>query len=257
MVVKRLRAPHCSVWRRLLAPLKLGFKRSSPTLPFSNLEIVLAAVALLSALVAGGEVLRQGQPKQELLEEIACLEEKAASQVAEGTGLAAKCTALACELSAAQAQLQQLQADCKTAQADGEAAKAQCSDAREEAELILLQLHQVQEELEHYFLLSQDLQQQLDQGQASNQPAVDQRSGALVQHTTEELQRIKQRLSSLLQQDPSSTRSALWALIRRQQAALKRFERLHRSRTTPLAQTAPRAVPVAPAPIADGDVVMI
>jgi len=216
-------------------------------MPFSDLEIALAFVALLACLVAGGAWLSRGKHGEEPNDDPHSLEEKAASQATEAADLLTKCTSLEAERSEAQAQLEQLQAEC--------------TDAREEAELTLLQLHQVQEELEHYFLLSQDLQQKLDQAQGSLANASEAVGGtpsdraALAHHTSEQLQRIKQRLFSLLKQNPSSTRSALWALICRQQAALSRFERLHRSATATI--PAPTFSAASIAPIADSDVVVI
>lgn len=229
--------------------IRLGLVLCRPALPFSNLEIALAFVALLACLLAGGALLRRGKTREEPGEKLSSLQEQAAVQAAEAAALLTKCTALEAERSEAQAQCVQLQAEC--------------TDAREEAELILLQLHQVQEELEHYFLLSQDLQQQLDQGQSSHAAASeadavtpsDSAAATLAHHTSEELQHFKQRLASLLQKDPSSTRSALWSLIRRQQAALRRFERLHRSQTATI--PAPSLSGASPTAIADGDVVMI
>lgn len=217
-------------------------------MPFSDLEIALAFVALLACLVAGGAWLSRGKHRDEPNDDLHSLEEKAACQAAEAADLLTKCTYLEAGRSEAQAELEQLQAEC--------------TDAREEAELTLLQLHQVQEELEHYFLLSQDLQQKLDQAQGSLANASEavgetpsDRAAALAHHTSKQLQRIKQRLSSLLKQNPSSTRSALWALICRQQSALSRFERLHRSATATI--PAPTFSAASIAPIADSDVVVI
>ena len=189
----------------------------------SHLEIGLAVATAFASLVAGGSVLRAR-----------------AAAASNGDCVSRECLEAAeAQLGQAQIRIQELERQCMSAQADcdairGErdAAQAESADAKEEAELILLQLHQVQEELEHYFLLSQDLQQQLDQAAAqpgsAAAPSTESRDvAALAQHTSADLQRIKQRLSSLLQQDTSTYRRELWALIHRQQAALQRFEQLH------------------------------
>ncbi len=176
----------------------------------SHLEIGLAVATAFASLVAGGSVLRAR-----------------AAAASNGEGVSRDCLEAAeAQLGQAQTRIQALERQCTSAQAES-------ADAKEEAELILLQLHQVQEELEHYFLLSQDLQQQLDQAAAQPEsaaaPSTESRDvAALAQHTSADLQRIKQRLSSLLQQDTSTYRRELWALIHRQQAALLRFEQLHR-----------------------------
>ena len=104
-----------------------------------------------------------------------------------------------------------------------EARDSELKDARGEAELTLLHLHQVQEELEHYFLESRDLQQKMDSVQA------------ITPEQQEQLKRISARLLELFKVMPSAPNPSaqapsgnqLEALVKRQQNALRRFERLH------------------------------
>lgn len=192
-------------------------------MPFSDLEIALSMVGLLACLVAGGALMARQQNQEEANDELTFLKKEAAVKTADAAALQAKCNALESERSEIDGQLEQLQ--------------TKCTDACEEAELILLQLHQVQEELEHYFLLSEELQQKLNHSQsllatvseADTETPKDQAAAALAHHTSEQVRRVKKRLSSLLQQNPSSTHRALWALLRSQQKALSRFEHLHLS----------------------------
>ena len=90
---------------------------------------------------------------------------------------------------------------------------AEFKEAQEEAELVLLQLHQVQEELEHYFLESQKLNSSLH----------------LAPKQLEQLQRIKQRVIQQLKASHIKDNPALTQIVRRQQNALRRFQRLHQS----------------------------
>ena len=91
---------------------------------------------------------------------------------------------------------------------------AEFKEAQEEAELVLLQLHQVQEELEHYFLESQKLNSSLH----------------LAPKQLEQLQRIKQRVIQQLKASHIKDNPALTQIVRRQQNALRRFQRLHQTR---------------------------
>ena len=90
---------------------------------------------------------------------------------------------------------------------------AEFKEAQEEAELVLLLLHQVQEELEHYFLESQKLNSSLH----------------LAPKQLEQLQRIKQRVIQQLKASHIKDNPALTQIVRRQQNALRRFQRLHQS----------------------------
>ena len=90
---------------------------------------------------------------------------------------------------------------------------SELKDAQEEAELTLLQLHQVQEELEHYFLENRKL--------ATSQH--------LAPKQLAQLQRIKQRLIQQLKASPTKGHPALTQIVRRQQNALRRFQRLHQT----------------------------
>lgn len=92
-----------------------------------------------------------------------------------------------------------------------QARDSELKDAQEEAELILLQLHQVQEELEHYFLESRQ--------QVSSQ--------ALTSAQLDQLQRIKLRLIHQFKVSPAQDNPAFKHIVRRQQNALRRFQRLH------------------------------
>ena len=204
----------------------------------SHLEIGLAVATAFASLVAGGSVLRARAAaasngdcvSRECLEAAEAQLGQAQTRIQE---LERQCTSAQADCDAIRGERDAAQSEAAAAKNDCVAAQAESADAKEEAELILLQLHQVQEELEHYFLLSQDLQQQLDQAAAQPEsaaaPSTESRDvAALAQHTSADLQRMKQRFSSLLQQDTSTYRRELWALIHRQQAALLRFEQLHR-----------------------------
>lgn len=92
-----------------------------------------------------------------------------------------------------------------------QARDSELKDSQEEAELTLLQLHQVQEELEYYFLESRK--------QASSQ--------ALTSAQLDQLQRIKQRLIHQLKVSSAQDNPAFKQIVRRQQNALHRFQRLH------------------------------
>ena len=92
-----------------------------------------------------------------------------------------------------------------------QARDSELKDAQEEAELTLLQLHQVQEELEYYFLESRK--------QVSSQ--------ALTSAQLDQLQRIKQRLIHQLKASSAQDNPAFKHIVRRQQNALRRFQRLH------------------------------
>lgn len=92
-----------------------------------------------------------------------------------------------------------------------QARDSELKDAQEEAELTLLQLHHVQEELEYYFLESRK--------QVSSQ--------ALTSAQLDQLQRIKQRLIHQLKASSAQDNPAFKNIVRRQQNALRRFQRLH------------------------------
>ena len=92
-----------------------------------------------------------------------------------------------------------------------QASDSELKDAQEEAELTLLQLHQVQEELEYYFLESRK--------QVSSQ--------ALTSAQLDQLQRIKQRLIHQLKASSAQGNPDFMPIVRRQQNALRRFQRLH------------------------------
>lgn len=94
-----------------------------------------------------------------------------------------------------------------------QARDSELKDAQEEAELTLLQLHQVQAELEYYFLESRK--------QVSSQ--------ALTSAQLNQLQRIKQRLIHQLKVSPAQDNPAFKHIVRRQQNALRRFQRLHQN----------------------------
>ncbi|MDB4336421.1 hypothetical protein N9996_02415 [Synechococcus sp. AH-603-M21] len=94
-----------------------------------------------------------------------------------------------------------------------QARDAELKEAQEEAELTLLQLHQVQEELEYYFLENRKLAKSQD----------------LAPKQLEQLQRIKQRLIQQLKASPTKEHPALTQIVRRQQNALRRFQRLHQT----------------------------
>lgn len=90
---------------------------------------------------------------------------------------------------------------------------AELKDAQEEAEITLLQLHMVQEELEYYLLENRKLA--TSQGLGPKQ--------------LEQLQQIKQRLIQQLKVSPTKDNPALIQIVRRQQNALRRFQRLHQN----------------------------